>query len=122
MRFTFIHAADLHIDSPLESLGGKDPAVAAEFARANRAAVEALIDETLNSGAKFLIVAGDIFDGDWKDVSTGHFFVRALGRLHQAGVPTYLIKGNHDAASLMSRELPYPASVHVFAQTSPRRS
>ena len=115
MRFTFLHAADLHIDSPLESLGGKDPAVAERFARANRAAVEALVEETLSSGAKFLIIAGDIFDGDWKDVSTGHFFVRALGRLHQAGVPTYLIKGNHDADSQMSRDLPYPASVHVFS-------
>lgn len=115
MRFTFLHAADLHIDSPLESLGGKDPVVAEVFARANRAAVGALIDETLNSGAKFLVIAGDIFDGDWKDVSTGHFFVRALGRLHQAGVPTYLIKGNHDADSQMSRDLPYPSSVHVFS-------
>ena len=49
MRFNFIHAADLHIDSPLASLGVKDPAVAAQFARANRAAVEALVKETLKA-------------------------------------------------------------------------
>jgi DNA repair protein SbcD/Mre11 len=115
MRFTFIHAADLHIDSPLESLGAKDPAVAERFARAGRAAVEALIAETIASEAKFLIIAGDIFDGDWRDVSTGLFFARQIGALHARGIPTFIAKGNHDADSVMSRALPYPDSVHVFA-------
>ncbi len=115
MRFRFVHAADLHIDSPLASLGVKDPAVAARFARANRAAVEALIKETIASEAAFLIIAGDIFDGDWKDVSTGLFFSRALGELHRAGVPTYIVKGNHDAESVMSRSLTYPDTTFVFS-------
>src|ERR1700730_5348974 len=115
MRFHFIHAADLHIDSPLASLGLKDPAVAARFARANRDAVEALVKETIAGGAKFLIIAGDIFDGDWGDVSTGLFFVRALGELGRAGVPTLIIKGNHDADSVIARSLTYPDNTHVFA-------
>ena len=117
MRFDFIHAADLHIDSPLASLGVKDPDVAARFARANRKAVEALVKETIQSGAKFLIIAGDIFDRDWKDVSTGLFFARQLGELHRADIPTFIVKGNHDAQSVMSRELPYPSSAFTFAAT-----
>jgi len=68
MRFHFIHAADLHIDSPLDSLGAKDSAVAAVFAKANRAAVQALVRETIDGGAKFLIIAGDIYDREWRDV------------------------------------------------------
>ena len=64
MQFTFIHAADLHIDSPLAGLGVKDPAVAARFAHAGRRAVEALIDETIAAKAAFLLICGDIFDGD----------------------------------------------------------
>jgi len=115
MRFTFIHAADLHIDSPLASLGAKDAGMAEVFARANRRAVEALIRETLASEAKFLIVAGDVYDGDWKDVSTGLFFARELGELERAGVPSFLVKGNHDADSVMSRGLTYPPGAHVFA-------
>ena len=115
MRFTFIHAADLHIDSPLAGLGVKDPAVAARFARAGRAAVESLIAETIESKAAFLIIAGDVFDGDWKDVSTGLFFARALGALHRAGIPTVMVKGNHDADSIMSRSLRYPETVRTFA-------
>ena len=114
MRFQFIHAADLHIDSPLAALGLKDARVAATFAAAGRRAVEQLVETTIASGAKFLIVAGDVFDEDWRDVSTGLFFVRELGKLHRAGVKTYLIRGNHDAMSEISRSLPYPPSVHVF--------
>jgi DNA repair protein SbcD/Mre11 len=114
MEFRFVHAADLHIDSPLAGLGLKDPVVADRFARASRAAVEALIDATLQSKAAFLIVAGDVFDGDWKDVGTGLFFAQALGRLHRAGIPTMIVRGNHDADSIMSRHLPYPASVRIF--------
>src|SRR5271169_6052650 len=115
MRFHFIHAADLHIDSPLASLGLKDLAVAARFARANRDAVEALVKETIDGRAKFLIIAGDIVDGDWRDVSTGLFFVRALGDLHRAGVPTLIIKGNHDADSVIARSLTYPDNTYVFS-------
>ena len=114
MRFQFIHAADLHIDSPLAALGLKDARVAATFAAAGRRAVEQLVETTIASGAKFLIVAGDVFDEDWRDVSTGLFFVRELGKLHRAGVKTYLIRGNHDAMSEISRSLPYPPCVHVF--------
>jgi len=114
MRFSFIHAADLHIDSPLAGLGLKDKAVAERFARAGRRAVEALVAETIASEAAFLIIAGDVFDGDWKDVGTGLFFVRAISALHRAGIPVYIVKGNHDAESVMSRDLPYPDTVHVF--------
>jgi exonuclease SbcD len=115
MRFTFIHAADLHIDSPFAGLGVKDAAVAERFFKAGRKAVETLIAEAIDSKAAFLIIAGDIFDGDWKDVPTGHFFVRMLGALHRAGIPTVLAKGNHDADSVMSRSLRYPETVRTFA-------
>jgi exonuclease SbcD len=115
MRFSFIHAADLHIDSPLIGLSFKDQAVAAQFAQAGRRAVETLVNEALTSNAAFLIIAGDIFDGDWKDVTTGLFFVRAISELHRQGIPVFMVRGNHDADSLMSRDLPYPESVKQFS-------
>lgn len=115
MRFSFIHAADLHVDSPLAALGAKDAGVAARFARAGRAAVERLVARTLEEQAAFLIIAGDLFDGDWRDVSTGHFFARALGPLQRAGVRVFITRGNHDAESKMSRDLPYGDNVSFFS-------
>lgn len=117
MRFSFIHAADLHIDSPLVGLSLKDRSVAAQFAQAGRRAVEALISETIASNAAFLVIAGDIFDGDWKDVATGLFFVREISKLHRHGVPVFMVRGNHDADSLMSRDLPYPGTVRQFSSS-----
>ena len=114
MRFSFIHAADLHIDSPLAGLGLKDAAVAARFSDAGRKAVKSLIRATIDSNAAFLIIAGDIFDGSWKDVTTGLFFVSAISELDRAGIPTIMVKGNHDAESVVTRALPYPDSVHTF--------
>lgn len=115
MRLSFVHAADLHIDSPLAGLGVKDPAVAKRFAQAGRRAVESLVRQTVETEAAFLIIAGDIFDGDWKDVSTGLYFARMLGELHRNAIPTFMVKGNHDADSVVSQTLPYPDSVRVFA-------
>lgn len=114
MRFTFIHAADLHIDSPLAGLRLKDDGVGRKFFEAGRRAVQALVDEAIASKAAFLIIAGDVFDGDWKDIGTGMFFVRTISALDRAGIPTFIVKGNHDAESLISRDLPYPSSVTVF--------
>ena len=85
------------------------------FAAAGRAAVERLIAETIDSGAKFLLIAGDVFDGDWRDVSTGLFFARELGKLDRAGMPE---PSSSRAITTRRAEcraaLPYPPSVHVF--------
>ena len=62
-----------------------------------------------------MVIAGDVYDGDWKDFNTGLFFVRQMGRLRQAGIPVYLLYGNHDAESEMTRGLELPDNVHVFS-------
>jgi exonuclease SbcD len=115
MRFSFIHAADLHIDSPLAALGRKNAEAAAFFAQAGRRAVQALVDEAIESKAAFLIIAGDVFDGDWPDITTGTFFMRELVKLERANIPVFMLRGNHDAASRMSRGLTWPQNVREFS-------
>ena len=66
MRFTFLHAADLHLGSPLLGLSLKDEAVARRFAEASRAAFSALVTRALEEQVAFVLIAGDIFDGDWQ--------------------------------------------------------
>ena len=115
MNFTFIHAADLHIDSPFGALGRKNAGAAALFAQASRRAVEALVAETLASKAAFLIIAGDVFDGDWADMSSGLFFVRELAKLERADVPVFMLRGNHDAEGRVTKSLTWPANVREFS-------
>lgn len=114
MRFRFVHAADLHLDSPMHGLTARQPHLAALFAQAARGAFVALVDEVLAREAAFLVISGDVYDGDWRDYHTGLFFAGQLARLSRAGIPTFLIQGNHDAESQISRKVTLPPLVHVF--------
>jgi predicted phosphodiesterase len=113
--FRFLHAADTHIDSPLDGLEAYDGAPVEALRGATRRAFENLVALALDEQVAFVLLAGDVYDGDWKDFSTGLFFTRQMARLNDAGIPVYLIAGNHDAASVLTRRLSLPANVHTFS-------
>ena len=115
--FTFVHAADVHLDSSLTGLARRDEEFSAAMRGATRRAFSNLVDLTLREGADFLVIAGDLYDGTWKDNSTGQFAVAQLARLSRAGIPTFIVFGNHDAESRVSRHLTLPPLVHKFANT-----
>jgi DNA repair exonuclease SbcCD nuclease subunit len=110
----FIHAADIHLDSPLSGLRAYEDAPAERLRGATREAFRRLVDIALEERVDFLVIAGDLYDGDWKDFNTGLTFCREMGRLDRAGIPTFVLFGNHDAESLMTRSLPLPANVRCF--------
>jgi DNA repair exonuclease SbcCD nuclease subunit len=115
MGFTFLHAADLHLGSPFQGLSLRDPRMAERFGAASREAFEELITRALEEERiAFAIFAGDIFDGDWRDASAALFFNRQIARLTREGAPVYLLKGNHDAESVVTKSLSLPEGAHEF--------
>jgi exonuclease SbcD len=115
----FIHAADIHLDSPLSGLAAYKDAPAELLRTATRDAFTKLVDEAIDEAVAFLVIAGDLYDGHWKDYNTGHFFCREMGRLNKVGIPVYLLFGNHDAESEMTRKLVLPPNVHLFEARKP---
>ncbi|MCB4804863.1 DNA repair exonuclease SbcCD nuclease subunit [Methylobacterium brachiatum] len=113
--FSFIHAADLHLGSPLSGLATRDAELARRLATAGRQAFEDLVTQAIERRVAFVVVAGDIYDGDWADNTIGLFFARQVARLDRAGIPTILVRGNHDAESVITRSITLPPSVHVFS-------
>lgn len=111
----FIHTADLHLDSPLRGLSSYPDAPAARLRTATRDAFHNLVTTAIDEQVDFMVIAGDVYDGDWKDFNTGLFFVRQMGRLRRAGISVYLLYGNHDAESEMTRGLELPDNVYVFS-------
>jgi len=111
----FIHTADIHLDSPLRGLSAYPDAPAARLRTATRDAFYNLVSRSIEEAVDFVVIAGDVYDGDWKDFNTGLFFVRQMGRLRQAGIPVYLLHGNHDAESEMTKGLELPDNVHTFS-------
>lgn len=105
MRFSIVHAADLHLDSPLTGLERYDGAPVAELRAATRRALENLVHLCLSEDAKLLLLAGDLYDGDWRDYSTGLFFAAQMARLRETGTRVVWIRGNHDAQSKITRHL-----------------
>jgi len=115
----FIHAADIHLDSPLRGLGSYDDMPVDILRSASRAAFTRLVEEAIALEVDFMVIAGDLYDGDWKDHNTGIYFAAQMGRLRNAGIPVYLLHGNHDAESVMTRRLALPDNVHVFRSNRP---
>ena len=112
--FRFVHAADIHLDSPLKGLAGHEGPAVELIRSATREAFSALVTRTIEVESAFLLIAGDLYDGNWRDYQTGLFFVRQMGRLREAGIPVYLIYGNHDAVSKLTRHLNLPDNVVQF--------
>ncbi|WP_437276881.1 DNA repair exonuclease [Sorangium sp. So ce375] len=114
----FVHAADLHIDSPLRGLDRYPGAPVEQIRGATRRALENLVNLCLAEEVDLLLLAGDIYDGDWKDYSTGLFFAAQLSRLRAAKVEVVLLYGNHDAESNITRHLELPENAR---RLDPRR-
>lgn len=116
----FIHAADIHLDSPLNGLSAYPDAPAQQLRGATRDAFTALVDRAIEEAVDFIVIAGDLYDGSWRDYNTGIFFCREMGRLKRAGIHVYLLFGNHDAESEMTRKLALPDNVHTFSANKPQ--
>jgi len=114
MAFRFLHTADIHLDSPLRTLAMRDAALSAHIRGATRKAFTGMVDTCLDQRLDALVIAGDLYDRDLQDMSTALFFGRQMRRLADAGIRVFIIRGNHDAESVLTRELSLPDNVHVF--------
>src|SRR5690606_31667196 len=97
----FIHAADIHLDSPLRGLERYEGAPD-QIKNATRQAFENLIHLALDEEVDFLLIAGDLYDSDWRDYNTGLYFAARMNVLREAGIPVFIVRGNHDAQSVIT--------------------
>ena len=115
----FIHAADIHLDSPLVGLQFYEGAPVEEIRGATRRALENLVELAAAEKVDFVLFAGDLYDGDWKDYNTGLFLCNQMSRLREEGIRVFVISGNHDAASQITRHLRPPDNVKSLSVRHP---
>lgn len=116
--FKFLHAADLHMDSPLKGLSELDPTLAEQVRLASRMAFEKMIKLAKDEKVAFVLLAGDILDGEIKDHGTIQFLLSRLGDLAQT-IPVYVIRGNHDFVNNLGAALAWPKNVIQFGSDKP---
>jgi DNA repair exonuclease SbcCD nuclease subunit len=117
----FIHAADIHLDSALHGLERYEGAPVEEIRSATRRAFDNLVELAIDEEVAFVLLVGDLYDGDWKDYNTGLYFVERTGRLREAGILVFIVAGNHDAASQITKYLQLPDNVTQFSTKKPER-
>ena len=111
---SFVHAADLHLDSPFKGIRETEPHVADILRRATFDAYERVIKLCIDRRVDALLVAGDIFDAADRSLAAQIQFVRGLDRLNSAGIRAFLCHGNHDPLDGWGARLTMPSNVHQF--------
>lgn len=111
---TLLHTADIHLDSPLKSLALRSEGLRAQVRSATRTALVRMVDHALAEAVDGLLIAGDLYDGTARSAKTAAFLTAQLDRLDAAGIPVFMIKGNHDAENPITGEIALPPNVHVF--------
>lgn len=117
--FKFMHAADIHLDSPLLNLDQYDGAPVDVFRNATRTAFDNMIDLAIDEQVQFVLIAGDLYDGDCRDSSTPLHFRRQMVRLKERDIGVFIIQGNHDAGVRKAYSFELPDNVTLFSTRKP---
>lgn len=90
-------SADTHLGSPIRSVALRNPDLGDRLKRASRDTFVEIVDLAISEQVDAFVLAGDIFDNGYPDLKSRAFLIAQLSRAAEAGVPTVLIRGNHDA-------------------------
>jgi exonuclease SbcD len=110
----FVHAADLHLDSPFRGIGDASVSLKEQLQAATLGALRRIIDHTIESQSDFLVVAGDIYDSKDRNLRALVSFRREMERLAERNIPVYLVHGNHDPLNGWGSGFQLPPNVMTF--------
>ncbi|WP_207196281.1 DNA repair exonuclease [Peribacillus sp. TH24] len=111
----FIHAADLHLDSPFSGLKDMPPSLLKEIRESPFKAFQKMINEAIFHQVDFIVLSGDLFDGENRSLRTQVRFRSEMEKLQQHQIPAFIIHGNHDHLSGSWVTVELPGNVHVFS-------
>ena len=115
MGFTFIHAADLHLDTPFIGLSHLPQNVREVVKESTFAALDNLVQLCWDQKVDFLIIAGDVYDAADRSLSAQLRFQQAMQRLDSQGIQVFIAHGNHDPLDGYRARLVWPENVHMFS-------
>lgn len=114
-RLRFMHAADLHLDSPFKGMSALPERVRERMRESTFGALKELVAAAVQEQVDFVLISGDVYDLSDRSLRAQIRFQKALEQLAAQGIPTYIIHGNHDPEDGRAAKLVWPADVHFFA-------
>ena len=108
----FLHAADLHLDSPFHGLS---PAQAAQRRQEQRQMLTDMVQLANSRECDLMLLSGDLFDSDNAYPETVEALCRTLGTFRGQ---VFIAPGNHDCLYAGSPyfSAPWPENVHIFRE------
>jgi DNA repair protein SbcD/Mre11 len=113
-KISFIHAADLHLDSPMVGLKHLPESIFTRVKESTFTALKKITKDAIEKQVDFVILAGDLFDGEDRSLRAQSRFRSEMLKLEENGIPVYVVHGNHDHLNGTWVQLSMPANVHVF--------
>jgi len=111
----FIHAADLHLGSPLKSLGLAFPELQKQLREATFTALRHIVDAALRHEVDFVLLAGDLYDLESRSIRANRILAGEMERLNAGDIRVFMIAGNHDPlGEINSEAFPLPENVTLF--------
>jgi DNA repair protein SbcD/Mre11 len=110
----FIHAADLHLDSPLPAVADSVPSIRETLQGATLAALNRIVEHTIAVRADFLVIAGDVYDSKDRSLRALVSFRKQMERLGERNIPVFIVHGNHDPLNGWGSGFQLPPNVVTF--------
>jgi DNA repair exonuclease SbcCD nuclease subunit len=118
----FIHAADLHLDSPFRGIGSASQKLKERLQSATLGALRRVVDHAIECKADFIVIAGDLYDSKDRNLRALVSFRNEMERLAERNIPAYIVHGNHDPLNGWGSGFKLPPNVVTFgghADTEP---
>ncbi len=112
--FSFLHCADLHLGAPFRGLSEIPPDLGERLREAPILALDRVVAAALERRVAAVLVCGDLFDAEDRNLRAQIQLRDRLRRLDDAGIPTLVVAGNHDPLGSAVSSIEYPESVHFF--------
>ncbi|AQQ52546.1 metallophosphoesterase family protein [Planococcus lenghuensis] len=112
----FIHTADLHLDSPFKGMNGLPREKWKSLRDSTFDAFNRLISYAADTKPDFVLIAGDIYDGEDRSIRAQHIFSTGMQTLADCGIPVFISHGNHDHLSGSWVRFDLPRNVRVFKE------
>jgi DNA repair exonuclease SbcCD nuclease subunit len=110
----FVHAADLHLDSPFRGIGDASASLKEQLQAATLGALGRVVDHTIESQSDFLVIAGDIYDSKDRNLRALVSFRKEMERLAERNIPVFIVHGNHDPLNGWGSGFQLPPNVITF--------
>lgn len=110
----FIHAADLHLDSPFLGLSDLDEKLFEKVKESTFTALNNLVNEAIKYKVDFVLIIGDLFDNNKQSLKAQVKLKEAFDKLNKYNINVYLSYGNHDFIQGNLYPIDYPKNVFVF--------